>query len=550
VTGYDCDYAVIGSGFGGSVAALRLAQKGYRVVVLEAGRRWLPEEFPENNWDARRYLWLPQLGCFGLQRMQQFRHLFAVAGVGVGGGSLIYGNTLFTPGATFFAAPVVQRMGGESGLMPYYELAGRMMGVVPNPRLTDVDDVLRDTAADYGREHTFTPSPVGVFFGPEGETVDDPYFEGEGPRRTGCDGCGRCFIGCPSGAKNSLDFNYLYLAEQMGVEIRPETEVVRLLPLSGDGADGYRIETRRSTSGRPSKPSCLRARAVVVAAGVLGSVQLLLQARASGDLPRLSNRIGWAVRTNSESILGVMTRDRDVDLSKGLAASSSVFPDAHTQVQADRYPDGSDFLGLLSTVLVDGGGRWPRPLRWLATILRHPIDFMRSLSPHGFARRSVVLVVMQDLDSSLRLVLARRWLTRSSARLATRVETGHRVPTYIPIANDFARRMAEKMNAVPLSSLSEVLLDAPATAHILGGCVIAESPDEGVVDLDQRAHGYQNLYVCDGSVIPANLGVNPALSILAFAERAMARIRPISDVKYLEVDREWGVEELLRHLQS
>jgi cholesterol oxidase len=284
----------------------------------------------------------------------------------------------------------------------------------------------------------------------------------------------------------------------------------------------------------------------VVAAGVLGSVQLLLQARANGDLPRLSDRIGWNVRTNSESILGVMTRDRDVDFSKGLAASSSVFPDWHTQVQADRYPDGSDFLGLLSTVLVDGGGRWPRPLRWLATILKHPVDFARSLSPRGFARRSAVLVVMQDLDSRLRLVLARRWLKRSSTRLATRVDARRRVPTYIPIANDFARRMAERMNAVPLSSLSEVLLDAPATAHILGGCVIAETPQEGVVDLDQHAFGYQNLFVCDGSVIPANLGVNPALSILAFAERAMAQIPSADEVRFLAVDREWQVERLLQ----
>ncbi len=545
--GFDYDWVIVGSGFGGCVAALRMAQKGYRVLVVEAGKRWAATDFPRTNWDARRYLWMPQLGCHGLQRMDLLRGLLVVSGVGVGGGSLIYGNTLFVPGPQFFSRPLIVRLGGEEGLRPYFELASRMMGVVPNPRLTDTDRVLRETAATYGREDTFTPSPVGVFFGEDGETVPDPYFLGQGPERTGCDACGRCFIGCPSGAKNSLDLNYLYLAERLGAEVLAETRVERLLPLSDDGSAGYELQLRGSTSGHRRRE--VRARGVVLAAGVMGSVELLLRARQRDDLPRLSDRVGLVVRSNSESILGVTARARDIDISKGLAASSSVFPDEHTQVQADRYPAGADFLGLLSTVLVDGGGRWPRPLRLLAAILRRPMDFARTLLPFGFARRSAVLVVMQDHDSSLRLTLARPWYWPFGRRLSAKHGDGERMPAYIPAANEFARRMARQMDGIAMSSLTEVLLDAPATAHILGGCVIAERPEEGAVDLDQRVFGYENLLVCDGSVIPANLGVNPALSILAFAERAMAAVPPKSGdpgaVRWLAIDRQWQVEDLL-----
>jgi cholesterol oxidase len=542
--GHDCDYAVIGSGFGGSVAALRLAQKGYRVQVLEAGRSWNADDFPASNWDTRRYIWAPPL-LHGLQRMKQMRHLLVVAGTGVGGGSLIYGNTLFSPGESFFSAPIVRRLGGAQALLPYFELAQKMMGVVPNPRLTQTDEVLRRTAATYGREDSFTPSPVGVFFGPEGQTVEDPYFLGQGPGRTGCDGCGRCFIGCPSRAKNSLDLNYLYLAQRLGARVVPQTLVRRLRPLSEDGADGYELETRSYAAPRGRRRGRLRARAVVVAGGVLGSVQLLLEARLRGDLPRLSSRVGWEVRSNSESILGVMARDRSVDRSRGLAASSSVFPDEHTQVQADRYPAGSDVLSLLSTLLVDGGGRLPRWLRLLGTIIRHPLDFLRTLLPWGFSRRSAVLVVMQDLESSLRFVLRRRWWWPFSRTLASRLGGGKRVPAYIPAGNTFARRMAKQMDGIPLSSLSEVLLNAPVTAHILGGAVMAETPEAGVVDLDQRVFGYKNLLVCDGSVIPANLGVNPALSILAFAERAMAAVPIKDELRALRVDEAWQVRDLL-----
>ncbi len=544
------DFAVVGSGFGGSVAALRLAQKGYRVLVLEAGKRWSADDFPSSNWDARRYLWLPRLGCHGLQRLKQTRHALFVAGVGVGGGSLIYGNTLFVPGRAFFAMPVVQRLGAEAGLMPYYGLASKMMGVVPNPRLTPTDQALKETAAEYGREGSFTPSPLGVFFGEEGVSVEDPYFLGQGPRRAGCDGCGRCFIGCPSRAKNSLDLNYLYLAEGLGAEIRAETQVERLRPLSRDGSEGYVLETRRSTSPRKAPTRRVQARAVVIAAGVLGSVELLLRAKLDGDLPLLSDRVGHDVRTNSESILGVKARDPRVDLSKGLAASSSVFPDEHTQVQADRYPEGSDLIGLLSTLLVDGGGRCPRALRLLATIARHPVDFLRTILPFGFARRSVVLVAMQDRESSLSLRLKRSRLSRSRHSLVSSAKDGRRTPAFIPTANDFARRLARRMNGIPLASWSEVLLDAPATAHLLGGCVMAETRGEGVVDLEQRAFGYHNLLVCDASVIPGNLGVNPALSILALAERAMARIPPRGEMRFLKVDSAWQVRELLSLVRS
>jgi len=550
--GLDVDWAVVGSGFGGSVAAMRLAQKGYRVTVFEMGRRFGVEDFPKTSWDARRFLWAPALGCYGIQRIDLLRHVTVLGGAGVGGGSLVYGNTRFTPLERFFGRELIGEMGGRPGLMPWFELARRMLGVVENPRLFEPDKLLRQTAAEYGREDTFTPSPVGVFFGEEDRTVPDPYFGGEGPERTGCNFCGGCFIGCRVGAKNTLDLNYLHFAQKLGARILPETEVIDIRPLSEDGGEGYELTTRRVTGLLRHPVQRFRVGGVVLAGGVLGTVRLLGRLAQNGRLPRLSPRLGSGVRTNSETIVGVMARDRGADYSRGIAASSSVFPDDHTQIQADRYPAGSDAMGLMATLLTDGGGRVPRPLRWLGNVMRHPVDFLRVAIPLGFARRSIILVVMQDLEGSLRLTVRRSVLPPFGTRLTSELEAGEGIPTWIPIANDFARRLARRMNGIPGNMTGEVLLNRPTTAHILGGCCMGRDPDEGVVDLQNRAFGYRNLLVCDGSVIPVNLGVNPALSITAFAERAMSFVPPNEgrEPRYFDFERNWGVDTLLGRLNG
>ncbi len=514
------DWLVIGSGFGGSVAAYRLAQKGYRVGVLEMGRRFAPDQFPRTNWDVKNYLWLPRLGCHGILKMNPLRDLTVLSGTGVGGGSLVYGNTLFTPKAPFFAHPLVQDMGGDAGLAPFYATARRMLGVVDNPRLFEPDRLLRETAEEYGRGHTFHRSPVGIFFGEPEVTVPDPYFDGAGPARTGCRFCGGCFLGCRHGAKNSLDKNYLYLAEQLGAHVLPERRVVELSPLGRGGASGYRIAARPST--HRGETETFEARGVVVAAGVLGTLELLLTMRDNRVLPRLSERLGHDVRSNGETIIGVKSRDPDVDYSRGIAASSSVFPDEHTHIQADRYPAGADAMGVMATLLTDGGGMMPRPLRLLANIAKRPRDFAVIANPLGFAKRTIILVVMQDTDSSLRIVRKRSMLSPLRPGLASVRGDGEGVPTYIPLGNKFAQRLAKRMNGVAGNTTVEVLFNTPMSAHILGGCIIGHSPTGGVVDLQSRAFGYENLIVSDGSTIPVNLGVNPALSITALTERAMS----------------------------
>jgi len=541
------DYLVIGSGFGGSVAALRLAQKGYTVAVLEAGRRWQPADFPTSSWQARKYIWAPGLGLRGLQHIAQLRHLLVVRGLGVGGGSLIYGNTLFEPLPSFYELPAIAALGGQEALAPYYALAKKMLGVVPNTRLFAPDEVLRKVSESYGRGDTFAPSPVGVFFGEADQEVADPYFLGDGPPRTGCTHCAACFTGCRVGAKNSLDLNYLYLAEQLGVEIIPDTTVTAIRPLDEDGSAGYAVDTQHSgfwgRGQRTWQPG-----AVVVAAGVLGTLSLLFRNKQEGCLPGLSARLGHDVRSNSETIVGATARHGRIDFAQGLSASSSMFPDEHTQVQADRYGAGSDAIAVLSTLLVGGGGRIRRMFRLLGAVLRHPIDFLRSVVPFGFAKRSMLLVVMQDYDTSLCLVPKRRWYWPWRRRLVSKLYRGQALPTYIPIANDVAKRVAKEMDGFARSSLSEVFLAAPVTAHILGGCAMAASADEGVVDQRHRVFGYQNLSVCDATVIPANLGVNPALSILAFSERALSFVpsKEGQTFRHLEVDAAWEIEKFLQ----
>lgn len=482
---------VIGSGFGGSVAALRLTEKGYRVGVLEAGRRWTAGDFPRTSWSVRRYLWMPRLGLRGIQRLTQLRDVLVLSGAGVGGGSLNYAVTLYEPA------------GADPELLPYYDVARRMLGAARVPFETPADRVLQQVAERLGARRTWRPTDVGVYFGPDGP---DPYFGGAGPARAGCVRCGGCMVGCRYGAKNTLDLNYLWLAERGGAEIHPEHEVTRIAPLP---AGGWEVVTERPGAWVRKRRRAFRAEQVVLAAGVLGTLELLFR------LPGVSPRLGELVRTNSEAIVGASARTTAVDYSTGVAITSSFDPAPDTQIQCVRYPKGSNLMGLLGTVLVDGGGRVPRQLRFLWTAARRPLVFLLSLSVRRWSERTIILLVMQARDNSLRVRLRRGRLTSTQGH-------GEPNPSFIPVANQAARIAAELIGGEPGSALNEVLLDVPTTAHILGGACVGDSPETGVIDRWHRVHGHPGLHVADGSAVGGNLGVNPALTITAMAERAFA----------------------------
>ncbi len=517
------DYIIIGSGFGGSVSALRLAEKGYKVLVVEKGRRYRSEDFPKTNWNLRKFLWMPKIFLYGIQALTLLKDVFILHGVGVGGGSLVYANNLLIPPDKVFDDPA---WGNDSShnhnwkdrLAPHYATAKKMLGANPSKAVTQADSLLKELAEEMGKGDTFHVNDVSVFFGEPDETVPDPYFDGKGPDRTGCNFCGGCMVGCRYGAKNSLDKNYLYLAEKLGVQIVPDTIVTDVKPAD----DGYTLSTRKVTGifgGRGQ----LKAKGVIFAGGVMGSVKLLHRCKANGSLSNISDQLGNYVRTNSEALVGAVAGKTDEDYSKGLAISTGVYPDEHTHIEAVRYSKGSDAMAALTTLLV-GGGKWPRPLLFIGQIFRHPLKFLKSLWPFDWARRTIILLVMQTHDNYMRLQYKRRWWRLGGRSMNTFWDTDKKVPSYIPVANDFAARLAEKMNGTPFSGLPEVLFDTPTTAHILGGCIMSDSPDHGVIGFDGKIHGYDNLYVVDGSIVPANLGVNPSLSITALAEYVMSQV--------------------------
>jgi len=523
---FDVDWVVIGSGFGGSVSALRLAEKGYRVAVLECGRRFRDQDFAKSTWSLRRYFWAPRVGMRGIMRVSTFKDISVVSGCGVGGGSLGYANTLYVPPAQFFQDEQWGDLADwERELAPHYAEAQRMLGVVETPEDDPADQLLKQLGEELGVGDTYRKTPVGVYFGEgPGITSPDPFFGGEGPERTGCIACGRCMVGCPHGAKNTLVKNYLYLAEQRGVQVTPDRTVIDIRPLGAeDGSDGYAITSVASGIFRNRDRRTITARGVVVAAGALGTNRLLQRCRLSGSLPRISHRLGELVRTNSEAILAVtVPPDYPDDLTKRVAISSSIYPDPYTHIETVTYGEAGDSMSTLYTLLVGDGTRVTRPLKLLGQILRHPGKFAQALWPKGWSRRTIIVLVMQTLDNAIAL---RPKLTRSGdVRLQTEQDADRPNPTFIPVANEAAEWLAERTGGIAQSSVMEALLNIPSTAHILGGAVIGRDPEHGVVDADQRVFGYENLLVCDGAAVPANVGVNPSLTITALAEHAMSRI--------------------------
>jgi len=508
------DVVIVGSGFGGCVSAMRLTEKGYRVAVLEAGKRWNNEDFPKTNWNSWKSLWFPKLGMRGIQRISLLPDVMALSGAGVGGGSLVYANTLYEPLDPFYTDDQWGDITDwKDELRPHFATARHMLGVTENPLDTPADAVMRKVAEKLGVEDTYHPTDVGVFFGEPGVEVEDPYFEGRGPRRSGCIACGNCMVGCRFNAKNTLDKNYLYFAEQGGTSVFPSQQVVDVTRSNS----GWLVKARKPGAWFSRKEATYVADHVIFSAGALGSTRLLLELSERGRLPRLSDRIGRQTRTNSEAIVGAVAKNRIVDYSEGIAITSSIHPTEDTHVEPVRYGPGSNALGLLATLITDGGEGTARQIRFLRNILKHPISFIRSLSVWHWSERGIILLVMQSRDNSIRL-LRKKGSIRT--KLTTTQGEGEANPSYIPIANDTARATAEEIDGVGFSSINEVLFDTPPTAHILGGAPVGATRGTGVIDGYHRIFGHEGLHVIDGAAIGANLGVNPALTITAMAERA------------------------------
>jgi len=521
----DYDVLVVGSGFGGSVAALRLTEKGYAVGVLEAGARFEDEDFAATSFDTRRYLFRPEIGCYGIQRIDALRDCLILSGAGVGGGSLVYANTLYEPLEQFYDDPSWRAITDwRAELTPYYDQAKRMLGVADNPRMTPSDEVMKQVADDLGVGDTFHMTPVGVFFGgPDQQPTDrvpDPYFGGAGPDRNPCRHCGECMTGCRHNAKNTLVKNYLHLAEQAGARVMPLTTVTRIEPRSEADGGGYAVHVRHTKAklNRAGSTKVLTAGQVVLAASALGTQRLLHRMKEEGHLPRLSDRLGHLSRTNSESILGAIAPDATTDYSQGVAITSSFHPDEHTHIEPGRYGNGSNLMSLLQTVLTDGdlGPRWRT---WLKEMWRQRSNVLDLYDMRHWSERTVIALVMQSADNSITVF-------SKAGRFGRRVLTsrqghGEPNPTWIPVANRAARRMAEIMGGTAGGSIGEPF-NMPLTAHFIGGCTIGDSAATGVVDAYQRVYGHPGLHVADGSAISANLGVNPSLTITAQAERAMA----------------------------
>jgi cholesterol oxidase len=516
------DWVIIGSGFGGSVSAHRLTQKGYGVLVIEKGRRFADDDFPKNNWDLKRWMWNPILGLKGIFQMSFMKHMTVLHGVGVGGGSLVYANTLPTPKSEFFQSGSWSSLADwETELAPHYATAKRMLGAAENPLETKGDRVMKEIARDIGREDQMHPTEVAVYFGEPNKKVPDPYFDGEGPDRVGCNFCGGCMTGCRIGAKNTLVKNYLYLAEKNGAEVRPETEVTAIRPRD---EGGYRIETK-PTFGKDGGDTFTADR-VILSGGVMGTMPLLLQMKEDPEgLPRLSDRVGDFVRSNSEALIAVISPDKGANFSKGVAITSILHTDEHSHIEPVRYGAGSGFFRTMIAPHMPGPTVLSRIWGGIAAFMRQPIRWLRALLVPDMAKHSQVLLYMRSLEGTLRMRLGREWRTGYRRNLVTKIDDPSKAPAaFIDEATDLAERFAEKTNGVTATLMTETLLGVPSTAHILGGACMGASADEGVINDKHEVFNYPGLYVIDGSAISANPGVNPSLTITTLAERAMSLI--------------------------
>jgi cholesterol oxidase len=533
------DYVIIGSGFGGSVSAMRLTEKGYSVLVLERGKRFEDREFPKSNWNIWKFLWLPALRCYGIFQMTFLNGQLALHGNGVGGGSLTYGNVLVEPDDRLFQAPAWHHLADwKSILLPHYETARYMLGVTPNPKLTYADEKMKEIAKELGNEDTFQPTKVGVFFGKPGEeeqTVPDPYFDGKGPERAGCNYCGGCMVGCRYNAKNILTKNYLYFAEKQGAKIIAEAMVTDIRPLtvsdgqftvSGQPSEArHEVDYRSTTALFDGGKQTVRARSVIVSAGALGTMNLLFRCRdVTKSLPKISSRLGDQVRTNSENILGVTSRDKYTDYSQGIAISSIFQADDVTRVEPVRYSDGSSFIRVMTAPHVEGDSAFIRFLKTIWEVLRHPFDFLYFKFFSRWARFTTILLVMQVEENLTHIRLGRNLFTLFRKGLVLKPDEDHPIPRQIKIGNRVTRSLADKVNGIPQAAFTDSLFNFPTTAHLMGGVPFGRDEIEGVVDLDCQVFNYPGLYVVDGSIMPANPGVNPSLTITALAEYAMSKV--------------------------
>lgn len=514
------DYIIIGSGFGGSVSALRLSEKGYKVLVIEKGKWYKANDFAKSNWDLKRWLWVPFLRFFGIMKISFFRNITTLSGVGVGGGSLVYANTLPIPKKAFYTTGSWSQLADwEQELKPHYQTALHMLGATKNPVLFDGDKALKSVAQKLGVEDKFDHPDVAVYFGKANQTVSDPYFKGDGPDRTGCNFCGACMIGCPNNSKNTLDKNYLYLAQKHGAVIEAETEVTDVRPINkNDGSEGYTVHTRSSTS-LLKKQDTYTSKGVIFCGGVIGSIKLLLKLKGS-SLPNLSDKVGHDIRTNNETLISVSTLEKDLNLSKGVAIGSILHTDENSHLEIVRYPEGSNAWKLLHYPYAPSKNPLIRALGTFAGFIKSPISYFKVYVQNSWAKKTVVLLFMQTLESTLQFKRGLFGGVRST------VGSGKKPTPYIEESVALTKKYAEEVNGKPTSFIGESLLGIPTTAHILGGATMGEDINTGVIDKNNKVFGYENMFVIDGSMISANPGVNPSLSITAIAERAMSHIPP------------------------